>query len=155
MREACVGPYERRAVSTKVNSAGNDDPDILIPCRRSGCFDLKGGSRLDAVFRVCGAGVITIAPFNTASYVLRTENGSGERIIWGAIFQSANLGGRPLTPDPVGQPLRGLVVSVVFTNTCATSFPSLPILCFEAFPPVSDHNRGVASAEQRYLLRIL
>ena len=68
MREACVGPYERRAVSTKVNSVGNDDPDILIPCRRSGCFDLKGGSRLDAVFRVCGAGVITIAPFNTASY---------------------------------------------------------------------------------------
>ena len=33
--------------------------------------------------------------------------------------------------------------------------PSLPILCFEAFPPVSEHNRGVASAEQRYLLRIL
>ena len=42
MREACVGPYERRAVSTKVNSVGNDDPDILIPCRRNGCFDLKG-----------------------------------------------------------------------------------------------------------------
>ena len=68
MREACVGPYERRAVSTKVNSVGNDDPDILIPCRISGCFDLKGGSRLDAVFRVFGAGIITIAPFNTVCY---------------------------------------------------------------------------------------
>ena len=56
---------------------------------------------------------------------------------------------------PRGATLRSLVVSVVFTNTCATSFPSLPILCFEAFPPVFEHNRGVASAEQRYLLRIL
>ena len=54
-----------------------------------------------------------------------------------------------------GATLSGLVVSVVFTNTCATSFPSLPILCFEAFPPVFVHNHGVASAEQRYLLRIL
>ena len=54
-----------------------------------------------------------------------------------------------------GATLRGLVASVVFTNTWATSFPSLPILCFEAFPPVFEHNRGVAPAEQRYLLRIL
>ena len=28
----------------------------------------------------------------------------GKGCKWGAIFQSANLGGRPLTPDPVGQP---------------------------------------------------
>ena len=56
---------------------------------------------------------------------------------------------------PRGAILRGLVVSAVSTTTCATSSPSLPILCFEAFPPVFEHNRGVASAEQRYLLRIL
>ena len=27
----CPGPYERRAVSTRVNSVGNDDPGVLLP----------------------------------------------------------------------------------------------------------------------------
>ena len=31
VREPFDGPYERRAVSTRVNSARNDDPDILVP----------------------------------------------------------------------------------------------------------------------------
>ena len=31
VREPYGGPYEWRAVSTRVNSAGNDDPDILAP----------------------------------------------------------------------------------------------------------------------------
>ena len=34
VREPHAGPYERRPVSTKVNSVQNDDPDILVP--RSG-----------------------------------------------------------------------------------------------------------------------
>ena len=44
---------------------------------------------------------------------------------------------------PRGTTLRSLVVSVVFTNTCATSFPSLPILCFEAFPRCSSTTVGL------------
>ena len=31
MREPFDGPYERRAVSTRVNSVRNNDPDILAP----------------------------------------------------------------------------------------------------------------------------
>ena len=31
VREPHAGPYERYAVSTRVNSVGNDDPDILAP----------------------------------------------------------------------------------------------------------------------------
>ena len=31
VREPYAGPYERRAISTRVNSVGNDDPDILNP----------------------------------------------------------------------------------------------------------------------------
>ncbi len=34
VREPYGGPYEKRAVSTRVNSVRNDDPDILTP--RSG-----------------------------------------------------------------------------------------------------------------------
>ena len=31
VREPHTGPYERRTVSRRVNSVGNDDPDILVP----------------------------------------------------------------------------------------------------------------------------
>ena len=31
VREPFAGAYERRAVSTRVNSVRNDDPDILVP----------------------------------------------------------------------------------------------------------------------------
>ncbi len=31
VREPRASPYERRAVSTRVNRVGNDDPDILVP----------------------------------------------------------------------------------------------------------------------------
>ena len=31
VRTPCAGPYERRAVSTRVNSVQKDDPDILAP----------------------------------------------------------------------------------------------------------------------------
>ena len=42
-----------------------------------------------------------------------------------------------------GATLRGLVVSAVFTNTWVTSPPSLPILCFEAFPRCSSTTVGL------------
>ena len=48
-----------------------------------------------------------------------------------------------------------LISAIFFSVAGSLVSLSLPILCFEAFPPVSEHNRGVASAEQRYLLRIL
>ena len=142
MREACVGPYERRAVSTKVNSVGNDDPDILIPCRRSGCFDLKGGSRLDAVFRVFGAGVITIAPFQYSK--LRLANREWFR---GEDHMGSHIPIRQLRRSSVNARPRGATPS----GSCRFSRihkhlghlpPSLPVLCFEALPPVFERNRG-------------
>ena len=36
VREPRAGPYERRAVSTRVNSFRNDDPDILVPMPERG-----------------------------------------------------------------------------------------------------------------------
>ena len=38
VREPHAGPYEKRAVSTKVNSVRNNDPDILIPAPERGLF---------------------------------------------------------------------------------------------------------------------
>ena len=38
MREPYDGPFERRAVSTRVNSVRNDDPDVLTPLSDSGLF---------------------------------------------------------------------------------------------------------------------
>ena len=38
LREPHAGPYERRAVSTRVNSIGNDDADILTPVSEKGLF---------------------------------------------------------------------------------------------------------------------
>ncbi len=38
VREPRAGPYERHAVSTRVNSVRNDDPDILVPMTESGLF---------------------------------------------------------------------------------------------------------------------
>ena len=38
VREPRAGPYERRAVSTRVNSVQNDDPDILVPMSRQALF---------------------------------------------------------------------------------------------------------------------
>lgn len=37
-RESHDGPFERRAVSNRVNSTRNDDPDILLPVSESGLF---------------------------------------------------------------------------------------------------------------------
>ena len=37
-REPHEGPFERRTVSTRVNSVRNDDPDILLPVSESGLF---------------------------------------------------------------------------------------------------------------------
>ena len=37
-RQPHDGPFERRAVSTRVNSVRNDDPDILTPAQASGLF---------------------------------------------------------------------------------------------------------------------
>ena len=36
--EPHAGPYERRAISTRVNSVGNDDADILTPVSETGLF---------------------------------------------------------------------------------------------------------------------
>ena len=36
-----AGSYEKRAVSTGVNSVRNDDPDILAPGRRWNSFELN------------------------------------------------------------------------------------------------------------------
>ena len=38
VREPHDGPFERRAVSARVNSVRNDDPDILLPVSESGLF---------------------------------------------------------------------------------------------------------------------
>ena len=38
VREPRAGPYGRHAVSTRVNSVRNDDPDILVPMTESGLF---------------------------------------------------------------------------------------------------------------------
>ena len=38
VREPHTGPYERRTVSTRVNSVANDDPDILTPAAGEGLF---------------------------------------------------------------------------------------------------------------------
>ena len=38
VREPSACPYERRAVSTRVNSVRNDDPDILAPMSEKGLF---------------------------------------------------------------------------------------------------------------------
>ena len=38
VREPYGGPYEKRAVSTRVNSVRNDDPDILAPRSERGLF---------------------------------------------------------------------------------------------------------------------
>ena len=35
VRQPCCGPFERRPVSTRVNSVRNDDPDILVPITAS------------------------------------------------------------------------------------------------------------------------
>ena len=38
LREPHTGPYEWRAISTRVNSVGNDDSDILTPVSEKGLF---------------------------------------------------------------------------------------------------------------------
>ena len=38
LREPQAGPYERRAISTRVNRVGNDDADILTPVSETGLF---------------------------------------------------------------------------------------------------------------------
>ena len=38
LRKPHAGPYERRAISTRVNSVGNDDADILTPVSETGLF---------------------------------------------------------------------------------------------------------------------
>ena len=38
VREPRAGPYERRAVSTRVNSVQNDDPDSLVAMSRQALF---------------------------------------------------------------------------------------------------------------------
>ena len=38
VREPYDGPFERLAVSTRVNSVRNDDPNILTPLSDSGLF---------------------------------------------------------------------------------------------------------------------
>ena len=38
VREPRAGPYERRPVSTRVNSVQNDDPDILLAVPEKGLF---------------------------------------------------------------------------------------------------------------------
>ena len=38
VREPYDSPFERRAVSTRVNSVRNDDPDVLLPVSASGLF---------------------------------------------------------------------------------------------------------------------
>ena len=38
VREPYHGPFERRPVSSRVNSVRNDDPDILLPLPQSGLF---------------------------------------------------------------------------------------------------------------------
>ena len=38
VREPYDGPFERRAVSTRVNSVRNDDPEVLLPVSESGLF---------------------------------------------------------------------------------------------------------------------
>ena len=42
VREPNDGPFERRAVSARVNSVRNDDPDILTPVPESGRADRRG-----------------------------------------------------------------------------------------------------------------
>ena len=38
VRELYCGHFERRAVSSRVNSVRNDDPDVLLPVTESGLF---------------------------------------------------------------------------------------------------------------------
>ena len=38
LRKPQAGPYERRAISTRVNRVGNDDADILTPVSETGLF---------------------------------------------------------------------------------------------------------------------
>ena len=38
VREPCCGPFERRPVSSGVNSVRNDDPDVLLPVTESELF---------------------------------------------------------------------------------------------------------------------
>ncbi len=79
----------------------------------------------------------------------------GKGCSWGAIFPSANFGGRPLTQDPVGQPF-GVLSFLSYSQTLGP--PPSPLCRFSVSKRSTrdcKHNRGVASAEQRCFLRIL
>ena len=56
---------------------------------------------------------------------------------------------------PRGATFRGLVASAVFTNACATSPPLYRFSVSKRSLRCSSATVGVASAEQRYLFRIL
>ncbi len=62
----------------------------------------------------------------------------GKGCSWGAIFPSANLGGRPLTQDPVGQPF-GVLSLLPYSQTLV---PPLPLSTGSLFRSVSPGVRA-------------
>ena len=65
----------------------------------------------------------------------------GKGCSWGARFQTANFGGRPLTQDPVRQPF-GVLSFLPYSQTLGPPPPLSAGSLFRSVPPVFEYNRG-------------